>query len=176
MTAHSRTGAQRPRLVLMRTLWVPVAWLRGTTLCEVRRLRIRRVDLTAAVTVQLTPNRVGGMYLEARDREGRAAGCHTLVLGRSAVRNVPAEGLDRLAAALRRSSAGMAPAVCSMLEAQAAYLREGGFIDWSPLRRHTEWHVGAIGEWGQDVPRPRSRDPFGTVPRGDDEAPRDGLR
>lgn len=70
----------------------------------------------------------------------------------------------------------MAGPVCSKLEEQAAYLREGGFIGWSPLRRHTEWHAGGIGEFGQEVPLPGSGDPFGTVGRDDPRAPRDGQR
>lgn len=171
-----RAGRSERRFVLLRTLWIPVAWLTGTTLYEVRLFRIRCVDLSAAVRVQLTANRIGGMYLEAEEREGRKAGCHTLILGRSKVQHLPAEALDRLSQALRQSPAAMAGPVCSKLEEQAAYLREGGFIGWSPLRRHTEWHAGGIGEFGQEVPLPGSGDPFGTVGRDDPRAPRDGLR
>jgi hypothetical protein len=162
MDRGANAGRNGQRFALLRTFWVPVVWLRGTTLYEARLFRIRHVDLSAAVRVQMTPNRIGGTYLEAEDCEGQKAGCHTLILGRSKVQHLSAEALERLSEALRRSPAGLAATVCAQLEGQAAYLRAGGFVGWSPLRRHTEWHLAGTGEWGQEQPLPGWRDPFGT--------------
>ena len=155
-------GAAGPRLVLYRKLGVPVGWLQGSLLFERWRFRLRSVDLAAVWRVRLTPNRIGGMYLEAEDGLGRRAGCHVLVIGPTAARHLSPEALDSLAAALAASAAPSAPGVCQRLAEQAEHLRGGGAVWTSPLRAHSEWIPGGVGSPQQEVALPHSRDAYAT--------------
>jgi hypothetical protein len=132
-------GAGTARVVLHRKLGVPVGWLRGTVLYERWWFRLRSIDLAAVWRVRLIPNYVGGMYLECEDPEGRKAGCHVLVIGLNSARHLSPDALERLVAALGKSSAPSAAGVCGRLQEQADYLRGGHTIWTSPMRTHSEW-------------------------------------
>lgn len=172
---ESKQAPEARRTMLYRKLGVPIGWLEGTTLAERRQFRIRSVDLAKAWRVRLVPNRIGGVYLEAEDREGHIAGCHLLVLGLNSSRHLSAAALDQICLGLAASSAPSAPAVCERLLEQARYLRTGQALPGSPLRTHSEWIPGGLGIPDQEVPLPNSSDPFETVRRDDPRAPKDGT-
>ena len=156
----SSAGAGEARVVLQRKLGVPVGWLRGTVLYERWWGRLRSVDLAAVWRVRLLPNRVGGMYLDAEDGEGRRAGCHVLVIGLNSERHLSPDALDRLVAALELSTAPSAEGVCRRLQEQAEHLRSGRGIWSSPLRTPSEWLPGGVGSRQPETGAPRPRDPF----------------
>ena len=135
MVRSARAGSGR--IVLHRKLGIPVGWLEGTVLFERWQFRLRSVDLADVWRVRLTPNRVGGMYLEGEDSLGRRAGCHVLVIGLNSARHLSPEALDRLVGSLRQSGAPSAAGVCGRLQEQADHLRSGRGIWSSPLRTHS---------------------------------------
>lgn len=167
-------SASKDRLVLYRKLGVSLGWIEDTTLAERRGFEIRRVDLKAIVRVRLVPNRVGGMYLEAEDREAHQVGCHLLVIGPAGERHVSPEALDRIRTALAQSSAWSAKMVCERLDDQARYLRTGSEVSGSPLRTHSEWVRSDVPE--QEVALPGWANPFATVRRDDPRAPKAVVR